>query len=84
MAMKEGLDNKDWNALYKAVHKMIPSFSIVGISAKFEDMAKKVQEFASNQKELEGIPEMVLQLETVCEHACEELQVEYCEIEKTN
>ncbi|MFZ1677569.1 MAG: PAS domain S-box protein, partial [Saprospiraceae bacterium] len=32
-AMKQGLLNKDWNSLYSAVHKMIPSFSIMGISS---------------------------------------------------
>ena len=28
-AMKKGLLDKDWNSVYAAVHKMIPSFSIV-------------------------------------------------------
>src|ERR1019366_1512537 len=46
-AMKQSLQNKDWKSLYAAVHKMIPSFSIVGINPDFEDMAKKVQEYAS-------------------------------------
>src|SRR5690606_25345752 len=32
-AMKQGYKEKDWNTLYSAVHKMIPSFSIMGISA---------------------------------------------------
>src|ERR1019366_8994475 len=32
-AMKKSLYDKDWNSLYAAVHKMIPSFSIMGISA---------------------------------------------------
>ena len=34
-AMKQGLQDKDWNSLYAAVHKMIPSFSIMGISIRF-------------------------------------------------
>jgi len=77
ISMKQGLREKDWNLLYSAVHKMIPSFSIMGINSDFEDMAKKVQEYASNQQHSEGIPEMVLQLEEVCEQACVELTEEY-------
>jgi PAS domain S-box-containing protein len=76
-AMKQSMKNKDWNALYSAVHKMIPSFSIMGINPDFENMAKKVQEFASTQQQVEGISELVLQLENVCTQACKELEMEY-------
>ena len=81
--MKQGLKNKDWKSLYKAVHKMIPSFSIMGISTDFEDMAKKVQEYASTQEQSEGIAEMVVQLENVCIQACEELKEEFNTIKNT-
>jgi len=83
-AMKKGLQNKDWSSLYAAVHKMIPSFSIVGINPDFENMARMVQDYASTQKQAEGIPEMVLKLENVCVQACEELEVEFNVIKKTN
>jgi len=83
-AMKQSLLDKDWSSLYSAVHKMIPSFSIVGINQDFENMARKVQDFASTQKQAEGIPEMVLKLENVCVQACEELEVEFNVIKKTN
>jgi len=76
-SMKLGLHDKDWKALYSSVHKMIPSFSIMGIHVDFENMAKKVQEYASTQLQLDGIPEMVFQLETVCTQACEELEEEF-------
>ena len=79
-AMKQGMLDKDWKILYSAVHKMIPSFSIMGINVDFENMAKKVQEFASTQLQLDGIPEMVIQIETVCSQACEELKEEYTRI----
>ena len=75
-AMKQSLLDKDWKSLQAAVHKMIPSFLIVGIDADFETMAKKVQEYASTQLQSEGINEMVLQLEKVCGQACLELQEE--------
>ena len=50
-AMKESLVNKDWQALYAAAHKMIPSFSIMGIDARYESMAKEIQDFARLKKE---------------------------------
>ncbi len=77
LAMKQSLKVKDWNGLYAAAHKMIPSFAIMGISIDFENMAKKVQEYASTQKQTEGIHDMVLQLETVCTQACSELVIEF-------
>jgi CheY-like chemotaxis protein len=82
--MKKSLQDKDWNSLYAAVHKMIPSFSIMGISSDFENMAKKVQEYASTQKQTEEITEMVLQLENICIQACLELQEEFDTIKNSN
>ena len=84
MAMKLGFQSKDWHSLYAAVHKLIPSFSIMGISVDFENMAKKIQEYASTQKQGEGISDLVLQLENVLEQSCEELEVEYNTIKLTN
>lgn len=82
--MKQSLLNQDWKALQAAVHKMIPSFSIMGISTDFESMAKKVQEFARTQQQTEDIQDMVLQLENVCQEACHELEEELKRIKKTN
>ncbi len=82
-AMKQSMMDKDWNALYAAAHKMIPSFSIMGISADFEDMAKKVQEFASTQKQRNGIDDMIIQLENICTQACLELEEELTTIKKS-
>ena len=83
--MKQGLQDKDWNALQGAVHKMIPSFSIMGISKDFEHIAKKVQEYANNiQEQTAGIPHLVLQLEDVCAEACKELEEEFDHIKNAN
>ena len=75
--MKQGFQNKDWQSLYSAVHKMIPSFSIMGISVDFENMAKKIQEYAATQKQSDGISNMILQLENILEQSCAELKEEY-------
>jgi PAS domain S-box-containing protein len=73
-SMKSSFASKDWGTLKSSVHKMIPSFSIMGMSSEFETMAKKVQEFADTQQKSEGINELVIQLENVCNQSCHELQ----------
>ncbi len=82
--MKQSMQDKDWEALYAAVHKIIPSFSIMGMSPDFENIAKRVQEYASTQRQTEGIPHLVSQLESVCNQACRELTEEYNVIKNTN
>ena len=83
--MKQGLLDKDWTSLQATVHKMIPSFSIMGISSDFENIAIKIQEYANNiQLHSDGIPDLVLQLENVCSIACKELEDEFNIIKKTN
>ena len=76
-AMKESLQQKDWNLLQAAAHKMIPSFSIVGIDVKYEDIAKKIQEHASAKQHLAELQELVPKIETICMQACKELEEEF-------
>jgi len=82
-AMKKSLLDKDWIGLHAAVHKMIPSFAIMGISTDFENMARKVQEYAGVQQQSESIQDMVSQLGNVCEQACDELKTEFNRIKMT-
>jgi len=57
----------------------------MGISKDFENLAKKVQEFANNiQTQMEGIPDMVIQLENVCAQACSELEEEFERIKNSH
>ncbi len=81
-AMKNSLMDKDWATLKAAAHKIIPSFSIVGIHADFETMAKKIQEYASTQQQTDSIHDMVMQLDSVCQQACKELTEEFNTIKK--
>ncbi len=77
LAMKESFQKKDWKSLHDALHKMIPSFSIMGISADFEKMAHQVKEYAGIQNETEKITEMIIKLEHICNQACLELTDEF-------
>ena len=82
--MKQSFRDRDWNSLHAAVHKMIPSFAIMGISTDFENMAKKVQEYAGAQQQTDGIKDLVLQLGNICTQACLELEEEFNRIKKAN
>lgn len=77
MTMKQSLRDKDWHALHATAHKMIPSFSIVGIHKDFELMAKKIQDYSITQELTNEIQSMVNTLEEVCNQACLELNEEY-------
>ncbi|MDN3654388.1 ATP-binding protein [Ferruginibacter paludis] len=79
-AMKQSFHDKNWQLLHSAVHKMIPSFSIMGISTDFENMARVIKEYAHTQQFRAGLPDMVLQLESVCVQACMELREELISI----
>ena len=72
--MKDGLEQKKWELVHAAAHKMIPSFSIMGIHKDYENMAKKVHEYTGTNKQIDKLPDLVLQLEKVCLQACEELK----------
>ena len=72
--MNQSLLDKDWDALCAAAHKMIPSFSIVGIHKDYEDMAKKIQEYTSTKQHLDEVKGLVLQVGKTCSQACKELE----------
>ncbi len=75
--MKKSFHDKNWDLLYATVHKLLPSFAIMGMNADLEVMARRVQDFAKGQQQAEGIPTMINQLETVCTQACDELEEEF-------
>ena len=75
-SMNQSLEAKDWKSLKAVIHKMIPSFSIVGISKDYEEIAKNIQEYAGAEVQTERIPDMLYQLDKVCTQACRELEEE--------
>jgi len=70
--------------LHAALHKMIPSFSIVGIDSDYVNKAKKVQQFSDNQLLMTEVQNIVAEIASVCEQACQELEVELKRIKKEN
>jgi len=74
--MKRSFLKKDWGSMHSVVHKMIPSFSIVGIDKNFENMAKEIQAYVGAQQKANEISNLVAQLDQVCTQACLELEEE--------
>jgi PAS domain S-box-containing protein len=81
--LNQAVREKDWKSLLANVHKIIPSFSIVGINPEFENMAKKIQEYAIAQDQTDSIYEMVHQLDNVCAQACRELKEEFDQLKQS-
>lgn len=80
--MKQSAVDNDWDLLYAAVHKIIPSFYIMGIHKDYEDKAQKIQEYTSTQQHLDKVQELVIQIENICNQACIELKEEYYILKK--
>jgi CheY-like chemotaxis protein len=81
--LKQSLIDQDWDLLHAVIHKMIPSFSIVGIHSDFENIAKKIQEFVIIHKKNNEMEDMVMQLDSVCMQACKELELELETLKKS-
>ena len=82
-AMRQSVIDKDWPLLAAATHKIIPSFSIMGMSSDVENRARKIQEAAKAGQFTNETEQMVSQLETICNQACKELEIEFNLIKNT-
>ena len=74
--MRECLIDKDWKRLQAAVHKMIPSFAIMGLGDEVANKAKKIQEQAHLLETSNDIHILVEELAHLCTEACNQLEME--------
>lgn len=81
-AMKQSFKDKDWHLLKASIHKMIPSFAIMGIDSEITEIAKKIQEYAFSLELSKELDELILKLEKVCRQSCKELELELNELNK--
>lgn len=82
--MKASYLEKNWSLLQSSVHKMIPSFSIMGINEHYEQIAREIQKNAQNQNDSTEMFSLINELEFTCNQVCIELENEYNHIKKTN
>ena len=76
-AMRQSVIDKDWSLLAAATHKIIPSFSIMGMSQEVENMARQIQEAANTEHIKDETEQMVGVLVSICSQACKELEIEF-------
>jgi two-component system, chemotaxis family, CheB/CheR fusion protein len=85
--MKQAMDAENWETLKLVAHSIIPSFSTMGIDKKFENKAKKIQEYAISlmEKNLDAetkketiavIHDLFFKIKSICTRSCEELKKE--------
>jgi len=74
--MKQSFHDKDWKLLNATIHKMLPSFTIMGLNPNVTEMARKIQNYALTIELSSEMSDLVLELENVCLQTCEELEIE--------
>ncbi|HEX8507395.1 MAG TPA: PAS domain S-box protein [Hymenobacter sp.] len=81
--MKKAIAEKDWIALKRATHSIIPTFATMGMNPEFEDITKSIQGMAVNlisvgdgasQETMTGLLSLFSKIETVCALAARELE----------
>lgn len=82
--MKQSFSDKDWDLLDATVHKMIPSFTIMGINPEITEVAKKIQEYAHRLELSKDLDKLIVDVENVCKQACIELELELINLNKSN
>jgi CheY-like chemotaxis protein len=80
--MKKSFSDQNWDVLGATIHKMIPSFAIMGIHPETTITAQKIQEFASRLELTKDLNQMILNIEKVCVQACIELELELKNLNK--
>ena len=81
-SMKNGLLTEDWEALQHHAHKLRSHIDCMGISLKYKEMAKQIEENAVQQSQLDVINQMVPQLDEVFNRAYAELREELKKIKQ--
>lgn len=74
--LRKGFNAQDWNTVFEAAHKLIPSFAIMGIDREYEAISKHIQKTALAGHSSPEINGLIGQLENVCNMACCEIETE--------
>jgi PAS domain S-box-containing protein len=80
--MKKSFSDQNWDVLGATIHKMIPSFAIMGIHPETTLIAQKIQEYARRLELSKELDQMILNIENVCKQACVELELELKNLNK--
>ncbi len=73
--LQNHLNNKNWEGVRQAAHKMKPSLNYLGLK-EGQKLAAVIEEYALNKTQLEEIEGLTAQLQTLCNAAFQELEDE--------
>ncbi len=71
--MKQGVALNNWQEVRAAAHKMKPSMDFIGIHS-LRSVVADIENDAHSEENLDKIPTMVAEVETVCDKAMQELE----------
>jgi PAS domain S-box-containing protein len=71
-SLSKSYNEKNFDTLKASIHKLLPSFSIVGIDDKYLELAKKIENNINSSQ----LKNWIKKLENACNQAIEELKTE--------
>jgi PAS domain S-box-containing protein len=74
--MQKAMDEGRWKDFYSAIHKMVPSFWMMGINKEVEAKAKTLKENTHKEEHLDQVPALFAAVKEACLAACRELEEE--------
>ncbi len=93
VTMKKAIAGKDWIALKRATHSIIPTFATMGMNQEFEEITKSIQTIAVNlisvgdsasEETLSALNASFSKIETVCALAAQELEDKLLSLSQTS
>jgi len=79
-AMRQSIDNLDWDSLRKAAHSIIPSFALMGINKEFEMMARTIESHAEKKENIGEIRDLFFKIDNLCLEVYQEIKNELIEL----
>lgn len=74
--MKQSFLDKNWDLLKSTLHKMMPSFSVIGLNPEIIEIANTIQDYNPDKEKEDDLEKMILDIENACRIACNELELE--------
>ena len=93
LTMKKAIADKDWIALKRATHSIIPTFATMGMNPEFEEITKTIQASAVNlisvgngasEETLTTLNNLFSKIETACARAAQELEEKLLALAQTS
>lgn len=67
---------KEWDNLYKSVHKFIPSFDFIGAETIVNDL-KNLEDYSKTKLNLEKIPNLISNIKDFCNKVIKEIKLDH-------